>query len=33
MDGQPDYVTPPCSLLAAPRGLHAKMKAVLDETS
>ena len=31
MAGQADYVTPPCSLLAAPPGLHAKMKAVLDE--
>ena len=31
MDGQADYITPPCSLLAAPPGLHAKMKAVLDE--
>jgi myo-inositol-1(or 4)-monophosphatase len=29
--GQPDYMTPPCSLLAAPPSLHAKMKAVLDE--
>jgi myo-inositol-1(or 4)-monophosphatase len=29
--GQPDYLTPPCSLLAAPPSLHAKMKAVLDE--
>jgi len=28
---QPDYITPPCSLLAAPPSLHAKMKAVLDE--
>ena len=24
-------ITPPCSLLAAPPGLHAKMKAILDE--
>jgi len=31
--GQADYITPPCSLLAAPPGLHAKMKAVLDEES
>jgi myo-inositol-1(or 4)-monophosphatase len=31
MLGQPDYVTPPCSLIAAGPGLHAKMKAVLDE--
>jgi len=29
--GQADYITPPCSLLAAPPSLHAKMKAVLDE--
>jgi myo-inositol-1(or 4)-monophosphatase len=32
MAGQADYITPPCSLLAAPPSLHAKMKAVLDET-
>jgi myo-inositol-1(or 4)-monophosphatase len=31
MAGQADYVTPPCSLLAAPPGLHTKMKAVMDE--
>jgi len=30
MDGQADYVTPPCSLIAAPPALHPKMKAVLD---
>jgi myo-inositol-1(or 4)-monophosphatase len=30
MDGQADYLTPPCSVLAAPSGLHARMKAVLD---
>ncbi|MGA2488686.1 MAG: inositol monophosphatase family protein [Anaerolineales bacterium] len=29
--GQADYVTPPCSLLAAPPSLHARMKAILDE--
>ena len=29
--GQADYITPPCSMLAAPPGLHAKMKAVLEE--
>jgi myo-inositol-1(or 4)-monophosphatase len=29
--GQADYITPPCSLLAAPPGLYDKMKAVLDE--
>jgi len=28
--GQADYITPPCSLLAAPAGLHAKMLAVLE---
>ena len=32
MAGQADYITPPCSLLAAPPSLHTKMKAVLDET-
>jgi len=31
MAGQVDYITPPCSLLAAPPGLHAKMKTVMDE--
>jgi myo-inositol-1(or 4)-monophosphatase len=31
VDGRADYVTPPCSLLAAPKEVHAKMKAVLDE--
>jgi myo-inositol-1(or 4)-monophosphatase len=31
MDGQPDYITPPCSALAAPASLYAKIKAVLDE--
>ena len=31
MAGQTDYITPPCSLLAAPASLYAKMKAVLDE--
>jgi myo-inositol-1(or 4)-monophosphatase len=31
MAGQADYITPPCSLLAAPPSLHAKMKAVMDE--
>ena len=31
MAGQGDYITPPCSLLAAPPGLHAKMKTVMDE--
>ena len=30
--GQADYITPPCSLLAAAPALYAKMKAVLDET-
>jgi len=29
--GEADYVTPPCSLLAAAPGLHAKMKAMLNE--
>jgi len=31
--GEPDYLIPPCSVLAAPPSLHAKMKAVLDESS
>jgi myo-inositol-1(or 4)-monophosphatase len=31
IDGQADYMTPPCSLLAAPPEVHVKMKAVLDE--
>jgi myo-inositol-1(or 4)-monophosphatase len=31
LEGQTDYVTPPCSLLAAPPSLHTRMKAVLDE--
>ena len=31
LQGQADYIAPPCSLLAAPPSLHAKMKAVLDE--
>ena len=28
--GQADYITPPCSMLAATPGLHPKMKVVLD---
>jgi myo-inositol-1(or 4)-monophosphatase len=31
--GQPDFITPPCSVLAAPPAIHAKMKAVFDENS
>jgi myo-inositol-1(or 4)-monophosphatase len=31
LDGQADYVTPPCSLLAAAPGLYGKMKAILEE--
>jgi myo-inositol-1(or 4)-monophosphatase len=31
LDGQGDYLTPPCSLLAAPPGLHAKMLEILSE--
>jgi myo-inositol-1(or 4)-monophosphatase len=31
IDGQPDYLTPPCSLLAAPPVIHAKMLEVLNE--
>jgi myo-inositol-1(or 4)-monophosphatase len=30
MDSQADFITPPCSVLAAPPELHPKMKAVLD---
>jgi myo-inositol-1(or 4)-monophosphatase len=30
VDGRADYVTPPCSLLAAPPEVHAKMIAVLE---
>jgi myo-inositol-1(or 4)-monophosphatase len=33
VDGRPDYLTPPCSLLAAPPELHARMLAVLAEMS
>jgi myo-inositol-1(or 4)-monophosphatase len=29
--GEPDYISPPCSVLAAPADIHVKMKAVLDE--
>jgi myo-inositol-1(or 4)-monophosphatase len=29
--GEADYIIPPCSLLAAPPSLHAKMLAVLEE--
>jgi myo-inositol-1(or 4)-monophosphatase len=31
LEGQPGYLLPPCSLLAAPPVLHAKMLAVLNE--
>lgn len=31
MAGQADYITPPCSLLAAPPSLHARMLAVLGD--
>jgi len=31
VDGSPDYLTPPCTLLAAPPALHARMLAVLSE--
>jgi myo-inositol-1(or 4)-monophosphatase len=30
-EGQTDFITPPCSVLAAPTAIYAKMKAVLDE--
>ena len=29
--GKADYIDPPCSVLAAPPAIHAKMKAVLNE--
>jgi myo-inositol-1(or 4)-monophosphatase len=32
-DGQADFITPPCSILAAPAAIYASMKAVLDEKS
>jgi myo-inositol-1(or 4)-monophosphatase len=31
LDGGADYLTPPCSLLAAPPGIYTKMLAVLQE--
>lgn len=31
LDGKADYLTPPCSLLAAPPPLHAKMLVILNE--
>jgi myo-inositol-1(or 4)-monophosphatase len=31
VQGQADYMTPPCSMLAAAPELHARMKAVLEE--
>jgi len=31
LDGNPDYLSPPCSLLAAPSVLHAKMFEILSE--
>ncbi len=31
LEGGADYVTPPCSLLAAPPAMYPKMKAVLDQ--
>jgi myo-inositol-1(or 4)-monophosphatase len=30
LDGRSEYLTPPCSLLAAPSGLHAKMLEILS---
>ncbi len=33
IDGRPDYLSPPCSLVAAAPGLHAAMLAVLGKTS
>ena len=31
LQGQAGYILPPCSLLAAPPALHAKMRAILEE--
>ena len=31
IEGEADYISPPCSILAAPAAIHAQMKAVLDE--
>ncbi len=31
VEGKADYMTPPCSILAAPPELHSRMKAVLEE--
>jgi myo-inositol-1(or 4)-monophosphatase len=31
LDGQGEYLTPPCSLLAAPPGMYAKMLEILSE--
>lgn len=31
VQGEVDYLTPPCTVLAAPPSLHAKMKAVLNK--
>jgi len=33
LDGGPDYLTPPCSLLAAGPGLHPGMLAILSSTA
>lgn len=33
LDGNPDYLSPPCSLLAAPSVLHAKMLEILSGKS
>jgi hypothetical protein len=30
MDGSPDYVTPPCSILAAAPGIHHQMMELLN---
>ena len=30
-EGRPDFITPPCSVLAAPPAIHAKMKIILNE--
>ena len=31
LDGGPDYLSPPCSLLAAPPALHGKMLKVIQQ--
>jgi myo-inositol-1(or 4)-monophosphatase len=33
VDGSPDYVTPPCSILAAPPAIHAQMLELFSQTA